>query len=71
MNTAKVVNKLQIANSFVHYFYVFIKNEQIFKVNKTAFMAHRSTKIIKKRLPIALFNRVIVSYSIFLYKNPS
>lgn len=31
MNAAKVVNKLQITNSFVHYLHVFIKNEHIFK----------------------------------------
>ena len=31
MNAAKVVNKLQITNSFVHYLHAFIKNEHIFK----------------------------------------
>jgi len=29
MNAAKIVNKIQIANSFVHLFFVFIKNEHL------------------------------------------
>ena len=33
------------------------------RVNKTDFIAHHSAKLIKKRLPITLFNRVIASLS--------
>jgi len=29
MNAAKIVNKIQIPNSFVHLFFMFIKNEQL------------------------------------------
>ena len=46
MNTAKVVNKLQITNSFVHYFYVFIKNEQMFKSEQKLLYKNNQKEII-------------------------